>query len=431
MRPMIEAEPYILQVLAAWALLLTLGAAYIIAQACMQGLWRRELPIGLALGAGTFLLLQGMADMGVYYQDALLKLPFWGMQVGRIPAVGLALLLAALMAGEILVAMRLYRRRGEHLMPGAIKESLDTLPDGVCFYAQDGQPLLVNEQMNRISSELFGREILNADHFWRDVQQASGMKQDASAVVRTADGKVWEVRRSALTVRGAVVYELAALDVTEQHRLHEELMQRNERMNRINERLRRFSQEMVTFTAEKELLNAKIMVHDSVGCALLAFRSYLAQEEGARERGSLLLLWRYVCRVMKKEAAPAGEWDELERIAQILHVTIRLDGVLPENLGVRAAMIAAMHECLTNTASHAGGDTLYVKVREEKGCSWAELTNSGWPPDEPIRETGGLKDLRRIVERAGGSMTVKSAPRFLLRVEFQERGAEDWIGQRY
>ena len=70
-------------------------------------------------------------------------------------------------------------------------------------------------------------------------------------------------------------------------------------------------------------------------------------------------------------------------------------------------------------------------VREEKGCSWAELTNSGWPPDEPIRETGGLKDLRRIVERAGGSMTVKSAPRFLLRVEFQERGTEDWIGQRY
>ncbi|MGN1250514.1 MAG: hypothetical protein ACI4XW_10620, partial [Candidatus Spyradocola sp.] len=306
----------------------------------------------------------------------------------------------------------------------AIKESLDTLPDGVCFYAPDGQPLLVNEQMNRISGELFGREILNAEHFWRDVRQAGG-------VVRTRDGRVWEVRRSALTVRGAEVFELSALDVTEQHRLHSELEQRNERMNRVNEHLRRFSRDMVTFTAEKELLAAKIMVHDSVGRALLAFRSYLAQEPGKRDRGSLLFLWRYVCRVMNKETAPAGEWDELERAAQTLHVRVHLDGALPENLGMRTAMIAAVRECLTNTASHAGGDALFVRVREEAGCAWAELTNNGRPPEGPVRETGGLKDLRRIVERAGGTMEVRSAPSFLLRVEFRERGEEDWLEQGY
>ena len=426
MRSLIETGPYVLQALAVWELLLVPGAAYVIEQAYMQRLLRLELPLGLALGAGVVALMQGMADVGIYFQDTLDVLPPLGRFVGDMPAVGLGLLLAALTAGEALLAvrLRLRRRRGERLTPDAIKESLDTLPDGVCFYAPDGQPLLVNEQMNRISSELFGRELRNAEHFWRDVQREGG-------VVRTRDGRVWEVHRSALTLRGAEVFELSALDVTEQHRLHSELEQRNARMNRVNERLRRFSREMETFTAEKELLAAKTKVHDSVGRALLAFRTYLAQEPARRDRASLLFLWRYVCRVMNKETAPAGEWDELERAAQTLHVTIHLDGALPENLGVRTAMIAAVRECLTNTAGHAGGDALFVRVREERDCAWAELTNNGRPPEGEIRETGGLKDLRRIVERAGGTMEVHSAPRFLLRVEFRERGEEDWLEQGF
>ena len=112
-------------------------------------------------------------------------------------------------------------------------------------------------------------------------------------------------------------------------------------------------------------------------------------------------------------------------------MAIHLDGALPENLSVRTAMLAAVRECLTNTASHAGGDALFVKVRQEAGCAWAELTNNGRPPDGPVRETGGLKDLRRIVERAGGTMEVHSAPRFRLRVAFPERREEDWLGQGY
>ena len=195
MTQIIGLEIHALQAFAVWSVLLVPGAAYVIAQACVQGQWR-ELPLGLALGAAAVALLQGMADLGVYFQGWLAVLPPMGRFVGDIPAAGMVLLLTALTAGEALEAMRLYRRRGERLPPGVIKESLDTLPDGVCFYAPDGQPLLVNEQMNRISGELFGREILNADRFWRDVRQVSGAQQGASAVVRTQDGRVWEVRRS-------------------------------------------------------------------------------------------------------------------------------------------------------------------------------------------------------------------------------------------
>ncbi|MGN1250180.1 MAG: hypothetical protein ACI4XW_08850, partial [Candidatus Spyradocola sp.] len=124
MRSLIEAGPYVLQALAAWELLLVPGAAYVIAQAYMQRMLRLELPLGLTLGAAVVALMQGMADVGIYFQDTLDALPPLGRLVGGMPTVGLGLLLAALTAGEVLLAVRLNRRSGERLTPGAIKESL-------------------------------------------------------------------------------------------------------------------------------------------------------------------------------------------------------------------------------------------------------------------------------------------------------------------
>ena len=114
MRSLIETGPYVLQALAVWELLLVPCAAYVIAQAYMQRLLRLELPLGLALGGAVVALMQGMADVGIYFQDTLDVLPPLGRFVGDMPAVGLGLLLAALTAGEALLAvrLRLRRRRG-------------------------------------------------------------------------------------------------------------------------------------------------------------------------------------------------------------------------------------------------------------------------------------------------------------------------------
>ena len=44
------------------------------------------------------------------------------------------------------------------------------------------------------------------------------------------------------------------------------------------------------------------------------------------------------------------------------------------------------------------------------------FTNNGRPPAGPITETGGLVTLRKSVEEVGGTMTVQSAPVFLLTI---------------
>ncbi|MFR9296847.1 MAG: ATP-binding protein, partial [Aedoeadaptatus pacaensis] len=43
----------------------------------------------------------------------------------------------------------------------SIKESMDNLPDGICFSKLDGTPLLVNRQMQEISYDVFGKRLVN------------------------------------------------------------------------------------------------------------------------------------------------------------------------------------------------------------------------------------------------------------------------------
>ena len=355
----------------------------------------------------------------------------------NVPAVAAVVLIAAIAGEEAVLAVKLRRKKKNMLTPGAIKESLDSLPDGVCFFADDGQPLLINTQMNRISGELFGTEILNANSFMDKLKSCAVndgskiLRTEPFVVVATGDEKVWELHLRELKMGKSRANELTAFDVTEQYRLSRELEQRNGILNAVNERLRLFSREMVHFTAEKELLEAKVKVHDGVGRSLLAFRSYLAKEPEQRDRKSLIFLWKYVISIMNKETAPDGDWELLEKSAESLNIAIELSGKLPDNIKVKEAVTAAIRECLTNTARHAGGDRLFVSIREDREKVTVEITNNGEPPSCEIQETGGLKTLRNTVERAGGTMAVESFPRFLLNLEFVKEVTDGWQKQEF
>ena len=369
-----------------------------------------------------------------------------------VPWIMVALVIVVIFAAEVLCLVAVNRAGRDKLSPGSVKESLDALPDGVCFFSEDGRILLSNRRMQHISSDITGIGILNGEKLWRCIEEKS-VKTDVSdgLVILTSDSKVWKVRRSEIEAEGNRINEIVALDVTEQYELRRELEERNERLNSVNERLRIFSRDMSRLTAEKELLDAKIKVHDDLGRSLLAFRAYLTAEPSKRDRSKLLPLWRYVISVMKKETAPSEEWDAIEKTAESLHIQIEINGDLPAGLAdlpvsgeVRSAIMAAIRECLTNTARHARGDRLFVLIKcgAEQGADHAstsgsssasgtapcddaphgiriEITNNGRAPLVPIQEAGGLSNLRHMVEREGGIMTIESSPQFLLRLDFK------------
>ena len=449
------------------AIVLILGAAYIIAAAVAMRLSRGYAACSVVLAAAVFIILQSMADVSLCANEADPRFSLPAVILKDVPWIIVALVMVVIFAAEVLCLVAVNRAGRDKLSPGSVKESLDALPDGVCFFSEDGRILLSNRRMQHISSDITGIGILNGEKLWRCIEEKS-VKTDVSdgLVILTSDSKVWNVRRSEIEAEGNRINEIVALDVTEQYELRRELEERNERLNSVNERLRIFSRDMSRLTAEKELLDAKIKVHDDLGRSLLAFRAYLTAEPSKRDRSKLLPLWRYVISVMKKETAPSEEWDAIEKTAESLHIQIEINGDLPAGLAdlpvnqfgdlpagladlpvsgaARSAIMAAIRECLTNTARHAGGDRLFVLIKcgVEQGADHAstsgnpsasgtapcadaphgirvEITNNGRMPLTPVQEAGGLSNLRRMVERAGGNMTIESSPQFLLRLDFK------------
>lgn len=418
-----------------WGLLVMTGAIGIFVYSWALHLERRYRLITVFFNLLTFFVLQGIIDVR-YNLDKGKTLTYFSKIVGRSPMVLILLILVLCSVAVICFLKDLHYRRENMLMPGAVKECLDALPEGICFFDHTGQPLLVNKQMNRLSSELTGTGLLNVEKFWEHLQK--GKENGNEAIIRssptvfvcTEDNKIWDFHRNKLQVSDDSIYELVAYDVTEQYRLGQELDRGNKDLAKVNERLRRYSRELEDTVREKEILDAKIQIHDNVGRALLACRSYLMQPQDKRKREELLLLWRQTVTVLKNEVNSLDqidEWEQLLKAADAVDVKIVLSGEIPQKEDNRKIIMIAIHECLTNTVKHANGSHLWVDILSDGANISAQLTNDGRKPTDQIKETGGLLNLRKMVEKAGGKMKVESMPEFVLQIEIPKGDKESWI----
>lgn len=408
------------------SLFLMVAAVLILVNVCVLRLRKRYILLSAVLLLEVMFMLQGAADVCLTTIQGH-SLYFFSDIIGNMHFYAIVLWFVLSAVGEAVFLAYIRHVKKNILTAGAIKESLDALPDGVCFYRSDGQPMLVNKQMNKISGELFGTEIMNAESFFSSLKlnnsngKAKIISTEPTLVIQT-DEKVWNFRSNTLFVDNSEVQELVAYDVTEQYTLNQELDLRNKRLSRVNERLHKYNNDVERIITEKEILNAKMKVHDDMGRSLLAFRSYLAKPKSQRDIENVLLLWRYTISVMKKEAVPevkSNDRDLLLKAAKAVDVAVEITGELPEKGDVRHALIASLHECLTNTVKHAGGNRLFLNIQSDDSSFTAEITNNGAQPEGEIKETGGLKNLRRTVESAGGIMTIETKPRFRLVLRFE------------
>ncbi|MDD6616745.1 MAG: hypothetical protein PUF13_11685, partial [Lachnospiraceae bacterium] len=337
--------------------LLTIAAVSVWIVSILFHLGFRYIAFSLIPAVVSAFFLQGINDVTtcLYREEPF---TFFAGVAGNLPWAAEAFVLAAGSVAEFVLAVRMRNKIQHSLTVNAVKEGLDTLPEGICYYNEEGQILLINAQMNRISWQLFGTEVLNGERFWqslcREEEKApeTGSVPESHILIRTPDGMSWDVSRRSMELRRHSVYELSACDMTRQCELNLELQKRNRQLSEVNERLRIYSREVEQIVTEQEILAARMQIHDNVGRSLLAFRSWLENPESSRDREELLLFWKYTIDLLKNEAPPVPEsnsWEQLQRAAEALSVMIAKDGELPDNGTERQLLIAALHECLTNT----------------------------------------------------------------------------------
>lgn len=299
-----------------------------------------------------------------------------------------------------------------HITNISVKQAVDKIPFGVCYYNKQGRILLINQTMSGLCEEIMGEAVQNGIRTFDKILSMG-------SVIRVSDDRAISVYRKKCIIDTEEVELVTAFDITEEYKKTNILMQKEEELKELNEKLLTYNKEMVSVIALREVLNAKVKIHDELGSSLLATKKYVLQGGTSEERLRLIDSLRNNVRFLRQESEEAT-YDEYEMIMNTafdIGMQVNIKGELPNNARVRHIVATAMHECLTNTIRHAGGDTLYVDVDNKPDSYRLVYTNNGSVPGAPVIERGGLNSLRDLVEQAGGTMQITVTDQYMLIIE--------------
>ena len=360
-------------------------------------------------------LADGFSKMneGLQYKEWL-PLPMW-------------LLWCVIFAADLLLLWDTagLRRLGKQaLSRDSVKQALDMLPSGICYFTPSGSVKLCNRQMD----SLF-RTVAQSDlQTLAELQDALSACDADSEVIRLSqdrqtylfpDGKAWRYRQTEVTDEdGAVYTEAIFSDITELYNKNLELKAQIKRLNAISRELKWLSDNALILTREKEVLSAKTKLHDDMGAGLIAIRHILNNNQTEEAANAMDLFRRAVSAIKYDNAYPQGH-NELDRFlqdAETVGIKVDLSGELPEQDELRRVMILAMRECLTNSVRHAKATTIHITVEKKEDAISMKITNDGRPPETEVVPKGGLFNLQRHIMDLGGTMEIQSKPVFVLTV---------------
>ena len=379
--------------------------------------WKRYLHLSVFLF--LLILLSVLADASSQINEGLqyktwLPLPMW-------------LLWCITFAADFLMIWDiagLCRLRRQALGRDSIKQALDMLPSGICYFAPSGRVKLCNRQMDSLFHTISQGDLQTL----AELQDALSDCDACSGVIRLSwerqtylfpDGKVWRYRQSEVKASdGATYTEAVFSDITELYNKNLELKAQIKQLNAISCELKWLSDNALILTREKEVLSAKTKLHDDMGAGLIAIRHILHHNRTEEEANAMDLFRQAVSAIKYDNAYPRGR-SELDRFlhdAKAIGIKVNLSGDLPEQEELRHVMILAMRECLTNSVRHAGATTIHITAEKKGDSVSVKITNDGRSPETEVVPKGGLHNLYRHIIDLGGTMEIQSKPSFALTV---------------
>lgn len=340
-----------------------------------------------------------------------------GYWVGSLPWAIHALLLVI---ADIVCALGLWREwqiAQKKITPDSIREALDNLPSGLCFSKPSGMPLLTNRKMYELTENLSGHRLRNAEELWQELSEfcaQNGIECVQSGrlpTFRFSSGGVRQFSRAELMIEGEPYIQTTSADITRLYILSQELAESNAALHAQHKRLKGLLSQIVQIKREEEILTSKVKLHDELGRCVLAGRRLLLQEGVGEGIGPVLALWNETVKKLEvslggTEAAGDDTLRQLADAAAALGCEIEFEGELPQNEETAYLLLSAAREAVTNAVRHAGADRVTIRLTEKDDMLAAEISNNGTKQPASIVEGGGLQNLRRRVERAGGAMEI-------------------------
>lgn len=312
---------------------------------------------------------------------------------------------------EIVSFIENYHYENSHLSELSVKEGMDKIKTGLCYYYPDGRVKLENPIIEKISQDVLGITIKNGLIFWAKINAKDGL-------VHLSDGTVYSIKRNELNYDGQILYEIIASDVTEEEKQLKTLSKKEEELRVFNEHLRKFDSAVNENIYAREILEAKIKVHDELGLALLKMRHYM--ETGSQDDNELdeiRQMWKKI-RLMDLEEDKNEDIDNLlkdvNEAANAIGIKMIVRGdVSSLDTRLQKHLAAGAREYLTNAVRHAKASEVIITLEQEQII----YEDNGNIKVKEYVEGSGLGSLRHIVEGEGLKMEVLVEPKFRLIIE--------------
>lgn len=343
-------------------------------------------------------------------------------------AVTVWMILAVVVFSGLHLAMgfpREYRRAASDLTTDAIREATDNLPMGMCYEDPSGRIVLCNDTMHRIGFALTGKNLQTGKELLEGLKNPPApCKKLSEGYIKLPEGEIYEFNTANIAPGGTAGWrQFTAQNVTMRYAVNEQLQEESENLRKVNRKLRKLYAEMTETIIERETLEMKIYIHDTMGRSLITIKDIL-ERDGQTEK-KLETLQEISTMLSARHTALADTMEEVECLAGKMGVAIEIYGYMPRTEGASRLVAAASRECVTNCVKHAHGTRVAVRIRRNAFMYTVIITNNGEAPKGEITEGSGLKNLRGAVESEGGEMYISCNPNFALILNLPNREEEE------
>lgn len=304
----------------------------------------------------------------------------------------------------------------------SVKEAIDTLHTGLLFFRLDGDILLCNCRMDVLAQQMTGQSLHNGRAFQQLLESGpllSGCAREVlgeQKVFRLPDSSVWSISSHDISIGRRTFVLLTADDVTERWDAMKLLAQQNQALEKRGQELRHTIEHLRAICEAEEIARSKGRVHDLLGQRIsLLLR---ALQDGQQPDEVLLMNFiRGLPSVLREDTTPSPihRLELLKETFQGIEVSVEIRGELPEDVEVADSFAEIAVECVTNAVRHGYATRIQFHFFQND-CWRMTVADNGIPPAGPIREGGGISEMRRRIHRLGGDLWLYTVPRFRIEI---------------
>ena len=304
-----------------------------------------------------------------------------------------------------------FRNENNSISIDSIREALDTMDAGLCFYQENGLPILMNQVMEDISQLLMGQGLLNGNTLWEYIEAYPDKIDAFNPTIVLSNGKVYTFFNQLIEVEKMPVYQLLASDVSDIHQLNQQIQNDNKKLENMNHRLRLYNDNMSEVTKEEEILLSKEKIHKELGDVLWNTKFYLNSESDVYDLDELLEMWNLTVRLLKNEISveQSQSITYLLDAGRVVDIQVHFEGSIVnwDNQSIKILNMA-VREILFSMSQTSQKD-LYIQI--EEGTYFHLIKISGVDTKDVAHL---FYDLEEEIEKIGGRYEISDSIKLII-----------------